>query len=342
MPKGCKLCLKGEKLVLFMTGKCSRNCPYCSLSNNRKKSRTIYANERPCKSTKDVIKEVIENNAKGAGITGGDPLIDLNTTTRYARALKKKFGKSFHIHIYLPTNLVTENKLKKLSKYIDEVRFHPKFLQEETNSTKTFSQDIEKIKIASKIFKKQNTGLEMPAIPEKKNQIIDFINQALHYIGFVNLNELEISETNFKNFSKKYNVTNNTHSIEGSKKSALEILRKLKQTKIKVHLCTARTKDVYQYNNRLLKHNIFPFGHRQKDGSVIYFAIYEKQNLFLSKIISGIRHLGIKNFYADKPRKRILLSDKILEDILAEDKFRVARVLEHPTYDKTVLEFWEA
>jgi hypothetical protein len=34
---------------------------------------------------------------------GGDPLLFLNRTINYAKALKKAFGKKFHIHIYLHT-----------------------------------------------------------------------------------------------------------------------------------------------------------------------------------------------------------------------------------------------
>jgi len=34
--EGCKYCVRGEKLVLFVSGKCSRQCWYCSLSNKRK------------------------------------------------------------------------------------------------------------------------------------------------------------------------------------------------------------------------------------------------------------------------------------------------------------------
>ena len=112
--EGCKFCVKGQKLVLFVGGKCSRACWYCSLSKTRKNSDTIWANERICKKPEDVIKEVEESNAKGAGITGGDPLLYLNTTLKYAKALKNRYGKDFHIHIYLPPQLITELKLKKL------------------------------------------------------------------------------------------------------------------------------------------------------------------------------------------------------------------------------------
>ncbi|MFA5084343.1 MAG: radical SAM protein, partial [Candidatus Paceibacterota bacterium] len=108
LPEGCRFCVKGQKLVLFITGICSRNCFYCSLSEKRKNKDIVWANERECGSPKDAIAEAIASRAEGAGITGGDPLIVLDRTIKYAKALKKKFGKKFHIHIYLPTKLVTK------------------------------------------------------------------------------------------------------------------------------------------------------------------------------------------------------------------------------------------
>ena len=111
---GCKYCLKGEKLVLFIGGKCSRACWYCSLSDFRKHSDICFANERTVRKNSDLIEEAINSHAKGAGITGGDPLVYFNKTLKYSKLLKEKFGKDFHIHIYLPPKLVTEEKIKMM------------------------------------------------------------------------------------------------------------------------------------------------------------------------------------------------------------------------------------
>ena len=125
--KGCRHCVKGKKLVLFITGICPRNCEYCSLSNLRKNIDKIWANERECQKIDEVIQEAEESKSDSAGITGGDPSLKLERTIEYASDLKKKFGKEFQIHIYLPTNLIDREKLMRLSKVIDEVRFHPAF-----------------------------------------------------------------------------------------------------------------------------------------------------------------------------------------------------------------------
>ena len=93
LEKGCQLCVKGSKLVLFVTGICSRNCYYCPLSEKKKNKDVVYANEWPILKDSDIIKEAELCNAKGAGITGGDPLLVCERTCSVIKKLKKTFRK---------------------------------------------------------------------------------------------------------------------------------------------------------------------------------------------------------------------------------------------------------
>ncbi|WP_461866236.1 radical SAM protein, partial [Thermococcus sp.] len=125
LPKGCRLCVRGEKLVLFTTGVCPRSCFYCPLSPWRRED-VVYANERPVKSFDDILKEALLMEAKGAGVTGGDPLARLDRTTEYIRVLKEAFGEDFHVHLYTTGALATKKNLEKLyDAGLDEIRFHP-------------------------------------------------------------------------------------------------------------------------------------------------------------------------------------------------------------------------
>jgi len=325
---GCKYCVKGEKLVLFITGICSRNCFYCSLSRKRKNKDEIWANERKCRKISEVIEEAKESNAKGAGITGGDPLLKFERTARYANALKKNFGKKFHIHIYLPTKFLTYEKLKKLSKYIDEIRLHPEFLSKNLNKEE-IEKEIDKIKLASNIFGVNNTGIELPIFPDKKKEIAEFILKIKDYISFVNLNEFELSETNFNAVTNHYKLKKGGYIIAGSKEAGLWILNKLKKEKLKIHLCTAETKNWHQYKNRLLNHKILPFGKRTKDGTVKYLCIYP-ENPELQKY---------KNVFIDKDKKRIIINESMTKKL--KDKFKIESVEEYPTYDRIEIEKWQ-
>jgi len=318
--KGCKYCVKGKKLVLFVTGICNVNCWYCSLSKKRKNKEVILANERECKNFEDVVKEVKESRATSAGITGGDPLVCLDRTIKFASQLKKEFGKKFHIHIYLPTKFTTKEKLEKLSKCVDEVRFHPEFL---INKSK-MKEDIEKIKIAGKIFGRKNTGIELPMIPEKKEEILDFILSIEKFISFVNLNEFELSETNFNIVTKKYSLNEGGYVVSESLKAGKWILNELakKKTKLKVHLCTAELKNCSQFANRLKRHKILPYGKKTKDGTVIYLVVNKK--------------LNEKNTFYDEQKKRTILSPQTARKLIG--KYKIKRIEEYPTYDRIEVE----
>jgi uncharacterized protein len=323
LPEGCRYCIRGEKLVLFISGKCSRSCWYCSLSNKRKNKDIIWANEREIKNTRDFLKEIKESNATSMGITGGDPILYLNRTLKYAKAAKKAFGKSFHIHIYLPTKLVNKNNLKKLSKHIDEVRFHSEFLI--NNDEKINKSDIEKIKSANKFWKKQNIGIELPMIPNKKQDILNFIMNIKDSIGFVNLNEFELSETNFNIITKKYNLNEGGYTIKDSIKAGIWILNELKKIKINTHLCTAELKNNFQFKNRLKRHKILPYGKKTKEGLVKYLVSYKKPK------IAG-------KYYYDKQKKRYILQENLAKKLLHSKNFKISLVEEFPTFDRIEVE----
>lgn len=318
--RGCEYCVRGEKLVLFISGICRRNCWYCSLSAKRKNKDVVYANERQCKSFKEIIKEVEDSRATSVGITGGDPLLFLDRTVKFASNLKRKFGEKFHIHIYLPTQNVSEEKLKKLSKYVDEVRFHPAFLINE----KSFEEDIEKIGLAKKFWKKENVGIELPMIPDKKEKILEFILKVKEEIGFVNLNEFEISDTNFEIVTKRYRLKEGGYVVAKSLEAGKLVLEQLKKKKVnlKVHLCTAELKNLHQFKNRLKRHKIFKYGKRTCDGNVIYLVTDGK--------------LKMKDTIYDKEKDRTILSEEVARKLI--DRKKILRVEEFPTFDRTEIE----
>lgn len=305
---GCKFCVRGTKLVLFISGRCSRNCWYCSLSKKRKEIDKIWANEREVTSVKEMIEEVKESNAIGAGITGGDPLLCLPRTIKFVRALKEKFGKKFHIHIYLPTKLVNLSNLQKLSKYVDEVRFHPEFL---ING----KEDIEKIRLAKNYWNKSNIGVELPMLPNKKNEIVNFIRKIENDVGFVNLNEFELSDTNFNLVTKNYRLDKEGYTIKGSIDAGKWVINQLKKTNLKIHLCTAELKNNWQFKNRLKLHNILLYGKKTSEGLVIYFVIEGK----------------IKSGWYDKKKDRTIIPANKVRKLMG--KHKVYRVEEYPTYD---------
>lgn len=322
LTKGCKLCVKGRKMVLFVTGLCSRGCEFCPLSKLRKNVDKIYANERLI-SNEDAFNEVIEevkiSGAKGCSFTGGDPLLKLDRTIKLGKKLKEIFGKKFHIHIYLSTKLVTEKNLEKLSKCIDEVRFHPDF-------DKPIDEEIKKISMGKKFWKKKNIGIEVPCFPDKTKKIIEFIEKAKPYVSFLNLNELEAGEFSEKKLSKKYKLNEDGYTINNSIDAGKFIIKEIEKRKIKinVHFCTARLKNWHQYRERLKNYKILPFSKMTDEGTVIYFAMpYEKE---------FIPSFNKKDIYLDKRKNRIILNPKLV--LKLKDKFSIYKIEEYPTFDR--------
>jgi len=347
LPWGCRFCVEGQKLVLFITGKCSRKCYYCPLPESRKNKEVVYANERKLSDVNSIAEAVEEAklmDAKGMGITGGDPLIVLDRTCKYVMAFKKRFGRNFHIHIYLPTLLANEKNLGKLAKSgIDEVRFHPDFLNFDNPQIRT--REIEKINFANKY--KWKVGCEIPVIPKTEDKMILFAYSVRNYISFLNLNELETSVLNAPFFlKKKFTIYGNT-AVKGSKESALAVMkwvqRNLKNCRLKqLHYCSARTKDFFQYKNRLKRRlkNVFrPYDRITTDGTLYRAAIYPKSKLNIKKLRKNlVKEFSIPSrlIEIDYERMRILTSAEIaerLKDELRKMSLKVALVEELPTYD---------
>ena len=112
-------------MVLFVTGNCFRDCFFCPISAARKNKDVVFANEQQVFSDADILKQAREMNAKGTGITGGEPLLEYDRVIHYITLLKNEFGKSHHIHLY--TSMApAETVLEGLAAAgLDEIRFHP-------------------------------------------------------------------------------------------------------------------------------------------------------------------------------------------------------------------------
>ena len=321
-PKGCQLCVKGQKMVLFVTGFCSRGCEYCPLSKMRKSIDKIYANERLISSENaynEIIEEVKISGAKGCSLTGGDPLLKLDRTINLAKKLKENFGKKFHIHIYVSTKLVTKSKLKKLSKIVEEIRFHPDFEE-------PMKKEINKIALAKEFWKKKNIGIEIPCFPDKIEKILAFIKNAEPHISFLNLNELESGEISEEIMGKKYGINKDGHTIKNSIDAGKYLIKEIQKfaPKLNIHLCTAELKNWHQYKNRLKNYKIPKFAKKTDDGTIIYFALKYTKNFFKS--------LPPKKAYHDKKKNRIILHPKLASKL--KDKFEIFRIEEYPTYER--------
>ncbi len=266
LAEGCKRCVRGEKLVLFVTGLCGNGCSYCPVSDEKNLHDVTYANEWKITSDDELLKEAEMMSATGAGITGGDPLATPERTCHYIRLLKKTYGEDFHIHLYTPLLRVNEKTLKQLYEAgLDEIRFHPK-LDDET--------DWPRLLIAKKFD--WQVGIEIPAIPEfeeNMKRLIDYVVEN-KIADFMNLNEFEyadnkVFELNKKKTNKTFEPKNTlSYAVKGSEETSIRLLDYAEKKGLATHFCTAKSKDAIQLAKRIKR--------RSEKAAAIYDAVDEE------------------------------------------------------------------
>ncbi|MFX0106975.1 MAG: radical SAM protein [Candidatus Hodarchaeota archaeon] len=243
LPLGCQYCTRGSKMVLFVTGLCNSSCFYCPLSQEKAEQDVVFADEMPVSDLKDILFEAQAIGAEGAGLSGGDPLCQLDRTTDYISNLKEYFGADFHTHLYTSQSNVEQPTLRRLiDAGLDEIRFHP--------MTKNWTG------IESAISLGMNVGIEVPAIPGNLSSLKDIAQKAENIeVDFLNINELESSETNFDALVARNLRLKNLDSaaIEGSAELARETIVWAAENleSLNVHYCSSHFKDAIQMRNRL-------------------------------------------------------------------------------------------
>ncbi len=329
MTRGCRLCVRGAKLVLFVTGICRCGCFYCPLSEKRRGRDLSYANERPIRIADDIINEARSFDALGTGITGGDPIIKFRRVLGYIRYLKGKFGKRHHIHMYCCSEL-SKAQLQALKREgLDEIRFH-------TKST-------EPVKSALEIG--LYTGVEIPVLPDSYRRIASFLAK-LDKIScdFVNLNELEFSDTNSVELRKRgFRVkSRDSAAVGGSQKEAIKILKwAARNTHLNIHYCPSSLKDSVQLRNRLkrkVKNVASPHEAFTNDGLLIKGIILDLPAGKLRPVRSNIiQSYGIPRdlIVINLQKKRIEIHWRVAKKLSeVEPKLKFALVEEYPTYDR--------
>ena len=343
LPKGCELCEQGAKMVLLITGLCKIPCFYCPLSFKKKGNDVIYANEKLAKNDDDIIDEAKKIDALGTGITGGDPILVFERTIKYIELLKKHFGKEHHIHLYT-ASIPTEEQIKNLAENgLDEIRFH---LPLKKTGKIEFSEYVDVFKYS------QNTGMdvgvEIPVIPgnEKNyNELINSLNET--GIDFINLNELEYSERNYKIFNEMgYDVKDEISSaVKGSETSAIKILKD-SDVDFSIHYCSSSFKDGVQLRKRIMrraKNVAKDYEIITEDGMLLKGVIelknptYEKLRDLENSLIKGYS-IPENSIYVDLEKNRLEIASWILEDIATELEFECFIVEEYPTADRLEVE----
>ncbi len=329
LPKGCKLCVRGEKLVLVITGLCGRDCFYCPLSDEKKNKNVVYANEWNVgyekgrleeKHLKIIVEEARLCEAKGAGVTGGDPLLVAERAATAIRTLKKEFGKDFHIHLYTMPESITEKKLKLLyDAGLDEIRFHPKVWDD---------SDWKKILVAKKFD--WSIGAEIPAIPGYEKETKKLIDYLAGKVAFININELELADARgSKLLGMGYTAKEElSYGVAGSEQMALDLMNYVKEKGygLRVHYCTCKLKDAVQMASRIkrrAKNVAYGFDKITSEGMLQRSMIYLKETKPSFAYRKTLKEMDAEQ-RADLMRKLVAARDRLITDAgFSEEEIKI-------------------
>ncbi len=333
LPEGCKLCERGSKMVLLVTGRCDTGCYYCPLSSAKRGRSTMYANELQIERMEQMLVEASLMDAEGTGITGGDPLMELERAATAIRLLKEAYGGGHHIHLY--TSAIDRAAFRRLEQAgLDEIRVHPPLARWERMEDTAASSILGETGM--------DMGLEVPSIPGEEGRLRSLIEWADEVgIGFVNLNELEFSETNCDALlSRGFEVKDDVSSaVRGSERMAMDILEM--DLDVPRHYCSASFKDSVQLRKRI--------GRRARNVALPSDVITEEGTLYKGVLetddppgvmLELMDRFGVpdKLMNHDVEKGRLEIAHWVLEEIATELDLPAYTVEEYPTADRLEVE----
>jgi uncharacterized protein len=319
--------------VLLVTGRCESDCFYCPLSLRKKGKGQVYADELPAKDDQDVLLEARLIKAQGTGITGGDPLDALDLVVHYIELLKRAFGPEHHIHLYTAT-IDREAYLRLQEAGLDELRVHPPMGLWKRMDSSGLEQAVEGLDM--------QVGLEVPSIPgeeEGTEALIRFADRV--GLDFVNLNELEFSETNFEALQKRGFETKDdiSASARGSEELALGMLAL--EWRVPVHYCSSSFKDSVQLRNRLRRRArsiARPGDVITEEGTLVKGVIEGTDLTEAERVLRQVYDVPKRLIHLDEGKLRLEVAPWVLQELSTLLPFDVYIIEEYPTADRLEVE----
>ena len=330
--EGCIQCQMGSKLVLFVTGKCHWGCDYCPLSDNRRESPDMFANERRCSNFDEVIEEGKAMKATGTGITGGDPMLDFDKTVLAIKELKKAFGEQHHIHCYTSIPIKPDQAKELGEAGLDELRFHLLDL-----SLERYSESVNAAHLAG-----INVGIELPAEPDKEEKLMKLLAELDNsVVKFLNLNELEITVGNQGNMDVRgFNLAGGiTAAAEGSAELGMRLKKAAKEMSFHLKFCTANFKDAGQLRNRFRRRGeatLRPYEILSDDDTILFGAIPCSLEDASDDVKELSETLGLVEGWIryDASTQRIEMPLSAAEEIAGHLSVPVQMIEVHPTHER--------
>ena len=333
LARGCVQCREGAKLVLLVTGECDSGCFYCPISDAKRGKDVVFANERRVNEEGEVLAEARSIGAKGTGVTGGDPLAQPRRTCSLIEELKEEFGPGHHIHLY--TSTIDRRAYLALQRCgLDELRIHPPI--------RLWGKMGRSGLVAAVKGLRMTVGIEVPAVPGKRKELESLIRFADEAgLDFVNLNELEFSETNAESLKRRgFEVKDDVSAaVKGSEELALRLLEL--DVKIPVHYCSSSFKDSIQLRRRIkrrARRTALPSDMVTDEGTLLKGVIETSEIDDAISMLNYEFNVPTALIHRDEEKKRLEVAPWVLQKISAELPYDSFVVEEYPTADRLEVE----
>jgi pyruvate formate-lyase activating enzyme-like uncharacterized protein len=177
--------VEGSWSCLFINGRCNCSCFYCP--SPQEETGTPQTNGIPFSSAFDYAEYLAALGFTGASLSGGEPLLTVDRTLEYLKAIRKRCGDGIHIWLYTNGALLTSEVCKRLRDAgLDEIRF----------DIGAVRYNLKKARVAVGTI--PVVTVEIPAVPEDFGLLKDKLNEMADTgVNHLNLHQLRLTPHNF-------------------------------------------------------------------------------------------------------------------------------------------------
>ncbi|PKN13848.1 MAG: radical SAM protein [Deltaproteobacteria bacterium HGW-Deltaproteobacteria-4] len=212
---GCRACLEGNWSCLFITGNCNCRCFYCPTAQDV--GGAPGTNNLDFPKTDDYVDYLARFGFTGASISGGEPLLVLEKSLQYLRAIRRRLGDGVHLWLYTNGTLLTRDIARRLRDAgLDEIRV-------DIGAT---DYALDQLKLAVGII--PHITVEIPAIPEEGDRLQEkLVEMADSGVNYLNLHQLRLTNHNYPQLAGRGYTYLHGESVTvlESELTALELLR---------------------------------------------------------------------------------------------------------------------
>lgn len=182
---GCLSCGSGGWSCLFINGRCNGKCFYCPTAQDD--DGPPVTNGLTFTAPDDFAAYVAAMGFSGVSISGGEPLMTVDLTISYLKAVRRRCGDDIHLWLYTNGTLLTADLCERLRDTgLNEIRF----------DLGAVHYNLKKLRLATGRI--PVVTVEIPAVPEDEELLRrKMIEMADSGVNHLNLHQMRLTPHNF-------------------------------------------------------------------------------------------------------------------------------------------------